>query len=272
MKFGQLIILIVVTFISCEKDRFIGPEIIDESFAEEVTTAQNYYSHIYHIVSSEMELISVEEETTLLPDSLQKSNIDPCAKIIYHMSEDESYVSNLIIQYLDSTCYSSTLKKRGLLNVHFDGPIETVGTEITIIPENFALDNQKVEGTIKIKNRGFNSLFQFEFSQEVLDGRIWLNNFQFFTWNSSSNGFVDFFTNQISYEINAAVLSRTGRAYSVETLYPIKRTLDCRYFQFGEQKLTAAWGLNQNLNYGEGDCDNEAELWQNGSFKEIELP
>lgn len=273
MKYSQLLILIItVIFTSCKKERFIGPEIIDEAISEEVNTAYHYYSHIYHIVSSEAELLGVDGGADFLPDSLLESAVDPCANLIYHMSDDETYVKDLIIYYADTNCFSSSLKKYGTLKVHITGPIEEVGTELIIIPEDFYLDNNRIEGTIKINNKGFTPTFKFEFSQEVIDGKIWLNGFQYFTWNSQSTVLVDFFTSQMIYESVSTGLSRAGRTYSSKSLYPSKRAFDCRYFQVGELKLTAEWGLDQNVNYGNGDCDNKAELWQNGSVKPIELP
>ncbi len=266
------IVSLLVSLTGCKKDDFIGPEIIDDAIAEEVTAANHYYSQIYQIVSSEVELLSIEASGDLMPDSIQASIADPCANIIYHMDESETYVSDLIIFYEDTTCYSSGVQKKGVLRVHLTGPIEYVGTEMIIIPENFSINGDRIEGTINVESLGFTSVFQLAFSEKIIDGKITLNNYQDFTWNSNSTIRIDIVTNQFIYNSNARGLSRTGREYKTQTLFPLKRTVDCKYFQEGGLKLNSNWGLDQNLNYGNGDCDNESDLWQNGSFKLLELP
>ena len=140
---------------------------------------------------------------------------------------------------------------------------------MTIIPEGFFLKGKKVEGTIVVNNLGFNQNYMYELNKKVIDGKICLNANTYFTWNSNTLIKIDFSNQEMICETNAEAINRNGRSYTAETIEPLVSGFNCRYFQSGELELKSDWGLRQILNFGDGDCDGKAILWQD--LKEVDL-
>ncbi len=256
---------------SCQKEESSFDEgQIETEFSEETSIANMLYAKIYQISRNEVQYIESIEEIEL-EDAEEINKHDSCAIISYYFDSNNVFVSYVEIIFNDTSCISRGRKKFGKLKVYLTGNLNEVGTRMTIIPKGFFLNGKKVEGTIVVNNMGFNEDYRYEYSKKVIDGKICLNANKYFTWNSNTLIILDFFHREMIYETQVDAVNRNGRAYKVETIDPLISEFDCRYFQSGELELKSDWGLRQILNFGDGDCDNKAEIWTQMRAVELDL-
>lgn len=256
--------------LSCEKERSFSVDDIETDHVSYINTTESYYCDIYLIARAEVN--AVEKDNNLsLGNTEGVGNLDVCTEVLYEISSDSSYVESLTMIYIDGACYSGGKQKQGKLKVFLDGKLGAAGTVMTIQPELFYVDGRKIEGTIKITNVGFNSNLLYEVHKEVQNGKVLIDNANFLTWDSDEQLQIDLFNRSFKYTISANGVLTNGFHYDVTTKSNLKRNMDCRYIQSGELEININSSHKQSINYGWGACDSQAELWQKGVKKDIEL-
>lgn len=184
-------------------------------------------------------------------------------------------------------------ERRGKIIYTITAPFRETGASITTTTDDYYVNDYKVEGTRTVTNDGEDSDGAIVYNVVVTgatitapDGnkvtwesertRKWIEgqNTGFFTWDSTSNSFMgwdgildDVYT--ISGE--ASGVDRNGRAYEVEITSDLRVELTCNHIVSGTITLEPE-GLNvRTLDYGNGDCDDQATVTVNDKTYEITL-
>jgi hypothetical protein len=160
------------------------------------------------------------------------------------------------------------------------------GSSATTTFENHKIDSISIEGTYKIKNTTSIGNSQTQFTIEVMDGKLSKPNGNFSRWTGhklrtqiEGNGTLlpvdDIF--KISGHAQGQV--KHGNilfGWRSEIIEPLYRKFLCRWVQKGVVKTwrenllsTSPWVAL--LNYGNGNCDNQATLTINGNTHQITL-
>ncbi len=268
LKFNLIILFLV--FACRQEDPLFDEDRVDTEYSQEASMAHLFYANIYQICRNEVEYIESTDAISTYKTEEQSSH-DSCATISYYLDSLNTCVTHLNIFYNDTNCSSTRRKKYGKLKVYLTGKLNETGTLMTIIPEGFFISGKKIEGTIQVNNVGFNENYQYELVKEVIDGKICINSNEYFLWNSTSSIFVDFIEQVMLFETESRAVNRYGRTYSVQTLEPLLSQFGCKYFQQGELEIESNWGLYQILDFGEGYCDDKADLYQEMNSVEIDL-
>lgn len=255
---------------SCTKGDYQFVSVPEKNTAMEVVFATHFFGSIFNRTHIEFSQAEKEQGWNEAIGQINSST-DPCAEIEYHVDTVNHYIAQLIITYPDSGCISSGKKKAGKLKIYSSGNLFADKTEMTIIPERFYINDKKVEGTIKLKNKGFNEDSLFVITQQVLDGKICLNSSSFFTWGSEEKFELDFVNRVMLLDKTVEALDRNGRAYSITTSEQLMSDFDCPYIQSGELKMNTSWGAVERLSFGTGECDNEALLKKEGESVSLQL-
>ena len=269
-KLLVFVFLPILFFVSCAKEDYYFTGEIEEDTAKEVNSAESFFKMIYQISRQETEYAEKEKEFNLYKTGII-SIIDSCAHIEYHADTIGQYISSLTITYPDTACYSSGKVKKGKLKVFITGKLNSIGTIMTIIPENFYVNSKKVEGTIKATNLTFTSDSILLVENEIQNGKIWMTTSKFFTWDSEGVIELDFLNDVLFCTNESNAINQNGLGYTVSTIDRLKSDFSCDYFQSGELQITANWGFTQKINYGNGACDDKADLWEGGKSIEILL-
>ncbi len=269
MKSYPLIMLLLLSILSCKDDTLYVETVYEKDRAEEVILATSVYNGLYLSVREEVRAIGGEE--FVLPLKIENLNpVDPCASVEYTLDSVKHYVKQVVISYPDIDCYSFQRKKAGKLKVYLNGPLNHIRTTMTIIPEGYYVDGHKVEGQIKILNSGYDSDYKFHFYREVQDGRVWFGDQSFLIWNTIEYAEIDFSNEEVLYDLSASVFSTNGQNYVVSTISSLKSGIRCKHFQSGEMEIKSN-SFKSSINFGDGTCDNKAVLWQDGSSTELVL-
>ena len=94
---------------------------------------------------------------------------------------------------------------------------------------------------------------------------------KFFTWDSEGVIELDFLNDVLFCTNESNAINQNGLGYTVTALDPLKSDFSCDYFQSGELQIRANWGFTQKINFGNGTCDDKADLWEGGESVEILL-
>lgn len=170
--------------------------------------------------------------------------------------------------------------RRGSIIYEMTAPYRQPGSLITINTDDYYVNDYKVEGTRSIANGGVNSDGFLEYNINVTDGqittpdneiisweskrtRVWFEGSEtaFFTVDSINGGFLGWegILDDV-YEITgtASGTSREGRNFKAEISSPLVAANNCRWITQGVLVLKPEELLERVIDYGSGDCDNQA--------------
>ncbi len=203
---------------------------------------------------------------------------DDCALITF--SEPlGTYPNTMTIDFGTGCIGYLGIERSGKVMATFTGPYKEEGTVITIVPEDYHVNGNLVEGTKTITNIGLNDAGNITFTVIVVDGKITLEDGSAIEWDAERER--EWLEGDETLEIGDDVYLITGGSTGVnredipftETITTELRVeLDCRYIVSGVREITPEGIETRIVDYGDGDCDNLITVTIGGSTFEIELP
>ena len=208
----------------------------------------------------------------LTADTVYGKLMDDCP--ISTLSEPlGTFPNTLTIDFGTSCVGYMGLERSGKIIATFSGPYQDAGTTITITTDNYFVNGSKVEGTKMVVNEGLNDSGNMWFSVIVDGGLITLESGETISWNSSrvrewieGSGTTDIeddvyaLSDGIAAEYAISGVNRDGVAFTAHIAEPLIKRLDCRYITAGILEVTPDGMLTRELDFGDGDCDNQATL------------
>lgn len=259
LKILTLSILSLFILISCEKgaeESLISDEkvSINESFVEQTFD----------------ELQDMADQAYNLNDiSLKSSNDDfirfgDCVSITL----DTTVMPRLLtIDFGQENCLCRDGKyRRGKILVTFNGRYRQAGTIITTGFENYYVNDNHVTGERIVENMGYNEENNIWYQIQI-NGQLDLTDGTILNWQSNRSriwiqGYNTPFWRDDVYLIEGggSYSNNLGRQVSRQTVVPLRRELNCRHFVSGVVEITPVNGVQRIIDYGEGECDNLAQL------------
>lgn len=154
------------------------------------------------------------------------------------------------------------------------------GSKATTSFSNYYVGGIKVEGTHTIENKS--TAHQWAFESKVTDGRLIRENGNRITWNR-----VRTFTMQegdgtpfdpsddvfhiLSNGTGSITLGNKTGNWTSTSLSPLEKRFSCRWISAGKQEIARVNGIKAILDFGTGECDNQAKITVNGVSREITL-
>jgi hypothetical protein len=184
----------------------------------------------------------------------------------------------LTIDFGDTNCLCLDNKyRRGKIIITFSGRYRDPGTVITHTFENYYVNNNSVEGTKIVTNMGENDNGNFYFTIEV-QGIIQKEDGSTFTWNSSRvrewiEG-SDTHTRWDDVYLVTGTANGTrpnGLTWEREIIIPLRVELTCHFIVSGSIEMRPEDRPVRLLDFGNGECDNEATVTVNGEVYTIYL-
>lgn len=169
--------------------------------------------------------------------------------------------------------------RRGKIITVYTGRMTVPGSKATTTFDGYYVDSNKVEGTHITENTSTSN--NRSFNVKVIDGKISFPSGNYIGWNKNKtwvqtegNGTPNFAIDDI-FSItgtgNGTVKFGTDiNQWSSTILQPVIRRFTCRWAVRGEVRITrnTRTGI---LNYGAGNCDNQATMTINGNTYNITL-
>lgn len=208
-----------------------------------------------------------------------------CIDTIIHTNTPGYFPDTITVNYGsgNGTACADGKLRRGKLKVIFTGKYGETLKNCTVYPENYYLNDYKIEGKMIIACRGRNSANNLYCSVTVSDGIVSNDSIRLEYYapsNGQSTGFQrEWISGELTPEVSDDVFQLTGTyggtaskgtAYKSEITSAMKDQADCKWIVSGKEKLTPSNLSPREVDYGSG-CDNKAVVTINGKMFEITL-
>jgi hypothetical protein len=161
--------------------------------------------------------------------------------------------------------------RRGAILVSFTGPYRATGTVITITPQDFYLDDYKLQGTKTVTNLGPDDQGHIQFSVSV-DGSVtapdnsWTSTHsseRLRTWMAGEHTPTPW-DDQYAITGTGSGVNRFGLAYSMTITQPLHIHIGCWLPVSGHVEITPEGQPTRYIDYGNGNCDGSYTVTVNG--------
>lgn len=276
MKKANLISgLIVFAFLAmmvtaCKKDSNI--ELEDSAVSQDDAYAESTFENVSDMADEAYE-IGTGGDLKAYPGG--RMFLSDCATVTL---DTTVFPRTLTIDFGTENCLCHDNKyRRGKIIISFTGRYHETGTIITHTFENYFVNDNSVEGTKVVTNMGENENGNLYFTIEV-EGVVQKEDGSTFSWNSSRvrewiegsdthNRWDDIYL----ITGTASGIRPNGLTWEREIMTALRVELACRFIVSGTIELRPEDRPVRLLDYGNGDCDNEATVTVNGEVYTIYL-
>lgn len=224
------------------------------------------------------DLFAIANEASLTTQGIRSTNLPSCAMVTADTTANPMI---LLIDFGTVNCVCPDLRtRRGKIFCTFTGKYRDSLTVITITPQDYYLDDYKIEGTKTITNKGHNSSGNLWYTVNVQNAKItepggtWN-----VTWNSSrvrewiaGESTLTTFTDDV-YLITGTAngVNRRGNAFSATITDALRIELICSWIVSGKMTISPDNLNPRYVDFGSGACDNDATVTVNGYVYNIEM-
>ncbi len=202
-------------------------------------------------------------------DALRQSDIaykdgedgSPCIQSV--TIDLDTMPHTMLVDFGTTNCVGENgLSRRGKLFVTFAGPYGEAGTEITITPQDYYVNDHHVQGVKTVTNAGQNDQGQTYFNVNV-NGTVtapdgsWTSTHtsqRIRTW-IEGEGSTTIYDDVYSISGNGSGVNRNGVAYTTNTVSPLRAEIGCPWIVSGVQQVIPAGRPARSIDFGSGACD-----------------
>jgi hypothetical protein len=257
--------IVSVTMISCRRDRDS-----DTNSAQDNSLAESSFDDANDMADQ------VGKGGTLeLKLEADASLLSTCATVTRDTTTDPKTIT---IDFGSSNCTCSDGRvRRGKVLVSYTGKYREVGAHIVIGFEDYYVNDNHIEGTRTIDNEGFNADNNLVF-HVVVDGTVTKSDGTVILWTcDKTREWVEGYDTDVRtddvYEVTgtASGTRANGTTFTAETVTALTRKVSCHQFVSGQLRLTPSGKPERLIDFGNGDCDDEATVTINGNDYTIQL-
>jgi hypothetical protein len=196
-----------------------------------------------------------------------KSLTTSCATVTMD-PQTSTFPKTFYVDFGTTGCTTNSITRKGKLKITFSGYITETGSTMTIERLDYYVNNNKVEGKIVYKNTTTN---EPQWTRTVTGG-IFTNAKNEVYLNSGTHtvkqtdGISTLTLDDNIYQMTEGthtVSKQNGAKITLTVSEPLVKKFSCDYVSKGKLKVESTL-LNGIIDYGTGDCDNNATYTQNG--------
>ena len=164
--------------------------------------------------------------------------------------------------------------RTGSIEIHATGLYRDEGAVLTTTPNNYTLNGYLIEGVKTVTNNGINAEGNTNFDISIVDGKVTDPDGEFATWNSERNrewivgesttflsdGIPGILDDAYSLTGSASGVNRNGLSFTMDIIDPLIVSLDCKWIKQGVLEINPDGVDTRSLDYGDGECDNQATI------------
>ena len=199
---------------------------------------------------------------------------------------DTTFPKVMTIDFGSTNCTGSYgVNRRGKLVVTLTDRYRNAGSVLTVQPQNYYVNDIKVEGTKTLTNNGYNASNHLEYTVDVSNAVITYTDNTTLTWNSTrTNEWIEgdsttLFTHGLAgicddvYLITGSAngVNRNGLNYSVNITSALRKEVCCRWVVSGSLNVIPQGFATRIVDFGNGNCDNQATVTINGNVYNVSM-
>ncbi|MCU0422105.1 MAG: hypothetical protein MUC81_04770 [Bacteroidia bacterium] len=233
-----------LSIVACKKDKEENLDVETQTAADQ-SSSEGFFSDIYNQVEEASNSAGLGKSgPTVIVDSL-------------------STPRTMVIDYGINTLCNDGKTRAGKIRVSWTGRYRQAGTLITITPDSFYQNGNKIEGVKTVLNNGRNTRGNLNYTVTVSNAKITFIDGRISTWNATRNrewtaGENTLAWNDDVYLItgNANGTARNGISYTSDITNALRVDLSCTHrLTAGTIEIRPTGKLSRTIDYGNGICD-----------------
>lgn len=270
-----IVFSVLLNVTSCKKRR----ENRSTTTSQDNAAAEAGFNDVYKIT-----------EAAIKDNDLEKSSLGfnsiygNCATVtITPALPDPTFPKTITIDFGSVNCEDSYgVNRRGVITAVITGKYRDAGTQITVTPTNYYLNDNKIEGNKSITNLGLNTDGNMEFSVVISNAKITYPDGDFTTYESNrvrewvigqdTDGILGFLDDEYDITGTASGVDRNGRDYDLTITTPLRVAVVCRWIKQGVLEIQPEDLHLRTVDFGNGDCDASATVEINGNTYNFTMP
>lgn len=249
-----LLVGIGLSMVSCEKYRMNR----DKSIASDNVLAETSMLDLFYVADR---FIRMELDTVVPPSS------GVCPVRTVEMTSG-GYPIIITVDYAGGCEDQFGVNRSGQLRIVLTGPYKEAPTSVTVSTIDYSVNNFDVDGEIVIGQRVISAGQNQRFQVNIPELNINLNNGSVINWNGNytfewvrgdeTPGFI--FDDEYKITGSSSGTNRDDYEYTAKIEEPLYYTMGCRWVHTGKTEIRPTDFKKRTIDFGEGNCDNKAEL------------
>jgi len=266
-----LLILSIAFVSSCRKDR---DDLNDTTSASDNEQGEAFSNDVMNIADNAAKTGSAGFRTSSEQEVYE--GLGQCATVTH---DTVSNPRMLTIDFGTVNCLCADGRnRRGKILVTYTGRYFEIGSVKTMNFDNYYRNDNKLEGTRTITNNGLDAKGRMSWTVNAQNMKISKSNGKVHTWNSVrirtilSGNDTQNWTDDV-YEItgSATGVNASGNNYTANITKPLRRALSCRWIDSGTIEITPEGKQTRTVDFGNGNCDDQATVSVRNKTRNITL-
>lgn len=252
-------LIVALLLVACKKNENTTNNESDTNSAANFAVADNLFGDAFKVVNQGA--IQKEIDQVGKTDDLN----DLCANLTLTPANNNVFPKTLVIDFGSGCLGADGRLRKGIVTATFSDFFLAANATITCGFSNYFVDGYKVEGTLTIQNLSTNNTPKF--GSAVTAGKVTDPTGKTFLWTESRTstmtaGMGDFNYQNDEYDIEGTGSGTNvdGVAFSMSTNTPLHVKTNCKWVTSGLLTITTTniIPISATINYGTGNCDNQA--------------
>ena len=272
----SIIIAGAILFQSCDKEKTSTLTDDEVAVAEDDALVEKLFGEVFDMALSAEMLVDGLINTGTLKSAVVS---DSCPNITVDHPDSTYWPKTITIDYGDGCTGFYEQTRSGKIIIQVTGRYRVAGTSRTITFENYYINGIHVEGTNTVTNDGENDNGNICYSIELTGGKITTPDSIVITresvrtreWVGGSDTRWNIWDDVYFITGQTTGTNFRGVAYSRTIVTPLEWAATCRFIKSGSIEIVVGENDPITLDFGNGECDNEATVSRNGETKTILL-
>jgi hypothetical protein len=204
--------------------------------------------------------------------------LSSCATVTFD-TVDASNADTITIDFGPTNCQGPDGRnRRGIITIIRNGDKFTAGSYRIITFNNYYVNDNHIEGTHTVTAKGQNGNGNYNWDINAQNMKITRTNGKWHSWNSTRNREMIAGLSTLARIDDVFLITGSGGgtnsnggSYTALITKELRRELNCKWFVSGTVVVTPANKPQRTLNFGNGNCDNQATVTINGNTYNITL-
>ncbi len=255
-----LLILSIAFVSACRKDR---DDLDDTTVASDNEQSETFSNDVMNIADNAAKSGEAGFRTSSEQEVFE--GLGQCATITH---DTVSNPRMLTIDFGTVNCLCADGRnRRGKIIVSYTGRYFEIGAVKTMNFDNFYRNDNKLEGTRIITNNGLDAQGRMNWTINAQNMKISKSNGKVHTWNSVRTRTIlagndtKTWTDDV-YEItgSASGVNANGNNYTANITKPLHKAMSCRWIDSGTIEITPEGRVTRTVDFGNGNCDDQATV------------
>lgn len=260
-KFVPALLILSIAFVSaCKKNR---DDLNDTTTASDNEQSETFSNDVMNIADNAAKTGESGARTSEAQEVYEA--LSQCATVTH---DSVSNPRILTVDFGTTNCQGADGRnRRGKIIVSYTGRYFEIGSVKTMNFDNFYRNDNKIEGTRVITNNGLDAQGRMNWTINAQNMKIIKSNGKIHTWNSVrtrtmlAGNDTKTWTDDV-YEISGSStgVNANGLNYTANITKPLHRALSCRWIDSGTIEITPEERATRTVDFGNGNCDDQATV------------